>query len=36
MTQRQAALAYAEHGWSVVPAAVTGKRALVPWREARP
>jgi hypothetical protein len=27
-----AALAYTEHGWSVVPSRVTGKRALVPWK----
>jgi hypothetical protein len=29
---REAALAYAEHGWSVVPSRVTGKRALVTWK----
>jgi Bifunctional DNA primase/polymerase, N-terminal len=32
MTPLQAALQYQEAGWSVVPAAVTGKRALVPWK----
>jgi hypothetical protein len=32
MTPLQAALHYQEAGWSVVPAAVTGKRALVPWK----
>jgi hypothetical protein len=32
MTLLDAALAYAEGGWSVVPARVTGKRALVPWK----
>jgi hypothetical protein len=28
----QAARAYCHHGWSVIPAAVVGKRALVPWK----
>jgi hypothetical protein len=28
----QAALAYCRHGWSVIPVAVAGKRALVPWK----
>lgn len=27
-----AALAYAEHGWSIIPAAIADKRALVGWR----
>src|SRR5215207_6148641 len=27
------AATYADHGWSVVPAAVTDKRALVTWRQ---
>jgi hypothetical protein len=31
--QLQAALAYAAAGWSIVPAATAGKRALVAWRQ---
>ena len=32
MTPLQAALAYLQAGWSIVPAAIEGKRALVGWR----
>jgi hypothetical protein len=32
VTPLDAALAYARHGWSVVPGRVTSKRALVPWK----
>jgi Bifunctional DNA primase/polymerase, N-terminal len=28
----QAALGYLEHGWSIVPAPIAGKRALIPWK----
>jgi hypothetical protein len=32
MTALEVILAYREAGWSIVPAAIEGKRALVPWR----
>jgi len=32
VTNLDAALAYCAAGWSVVPARVTGKRALVTWK----
>jgi hypothetical protein len=32
VTPLEAALAYQHAGWSIVPARVTGKRALVPWK----
>jgi Bifunctional DNA primase/polymerase, N-terminal len=32
VTPLDAALAYCEAGWSVIPARATGKRALVPWK----
>jgi hypothetical protein len=32
MTPLQAALTYQQAGWSIVPAAIEGKRALVGWR----
>jgi hypothetical protein len=31
MTPLQAALAYQQAGWSIVPAAIEAKRALVSW-----